>query len=115
MLSAGAGVTLGGKMIAVMADPACVVPGVPSRSHFCVAGSQAAPLVCGPEPIIAIWLAYTTPPPPAGDRKSTRLNSSHVAISEAVFCLKNKKKWCGCSPGSIEAGQSRRGQGEGGR
>src|SRR5690625_6291882 len=28
----------------------------------------------------------------AGDRKSTRLNSSHVAISYAVFCLKKKKK-----------------------
>src|SRR5690606_41754687 len=27
----------------------------------------------------------------AGDRKSTRLNSSHVTISYAVFCLKNKK------------------------
>src|SRR5690625_5810268 len=26
------------------------------------------------------------------DRKSTRLNSSHVAISYAVFCLKQKKK-----------------------
>src|SRR5690606_39779940 len=40
-----------------------------------------------------------TPPPytvspqqqPGGDRKSTRLNSSHVKISYAVFCL-NKKK-----------------------
>src|SRR5690349_22844434 len=35
--------------------------------------------------------------PPAGpdldqDRKSTRLNSSHVEISYAVFCLKKKKK-----------------------
>src|SRR3989442_9976624 len=28
----------------------------------------------------------------AGDRKSTRLNSSHVRISYAVFCLKKKKK-----------------------
>src|SRR5437660_9000421 len=28
---------------------------------------------------------------PARDRKSTRLNSSHVAISYAVFCLKKKK------------------------
>src|SRR5439155_24254332 len=28
------------------------------------------------------------------DRKSTRLNSSHVAISYAVFCLKKKKKKC---------------------
>src|SRR5437868_10380697 len=28
----------------------------------------------------------------SGDRKSTRLNSSHVSISYAVFCLKKKKK-----------------------
>src|SRR2546427_1045139 len=28
----------------------------------------------------------------AGDRKSTRLNSSHSQISYAVFCLKKKKK-----------------------
>src|SRR5205814_2431583 len=27
-----------------------------------------------------------------GDRKSTRLNSSHLGISYAVFCLKKKKK-----------------------
>src|SRR5437870_10394084 len=27
-----------------------------------------------------------------GDRKSTRLNSSHVAISYAVFCLKKKSE-----------------------
>src|SRR5439155_27308714 len=30
-----------------------------------------------------------------GDRKSTRLNSSHVAISYAVFCLKKKKNSAG--------------------
>src|SRR3712207_7046545 len=30
------------------------------------------------------WLAW-------GDRKSTRLNSSHANISYAVFCLKKKK------------------------
>src|SRR5688500_19770187 len=29
---------------------------------------------------------------PAIDRKSTRLNSSHLVISYAVFCLKKKKK-----------------------
>src|SRR5437667_3046050 len=28
----------------------------------------------------------------ARDRKSTRLNSSHITISYAVFCLKKKKK-----------------------
>src|SRR5690606_40591782 len=44
--------------------------------------------------------ANCSPPPlalPAGafrDRKSTRLNSSHVKISYAVFCLKKKKKQC---------------------
>src|SRR5438045_8024925 len=30
--------------------------------------------------------------PGARDRKSTRLNSSHLGISYAVFCLKKKKK-----------------------
>src|SRR2546427_11407734 len=30
--------------------------------------------------------------PLVGDRKSTRLNSSHSQISYAVFCLKKKKK-----------------------
>src|SRR5690554_1659638 len=34
-----------------------------------------------------------------GDRKSTRLNSSHVRISYAVFCLKKKKK--GVSKASV--------------
>src|SRR5256885_3781702 len=29
--------------------------------------------------------------PPRADRKSTRLNSSHLVISYAVFCLKKKK------------------------
>src|SRR5256885_5327140 len=29
---------------------------------------------------------------PRGDRKSTRLNSSHLVISYAVFCLKKKKQ-----------------------
>src|SRR5437773_9944537 len=31
-------------------------------------------------------------PEEAQDRKSTRLNSSHITISYAVFCLKKKKK-----------------------
>src|ERR1022692_3916509 len=31
-------------------------------------------------------------PDRTGDRKSTRLNSSHLVISYAVFCLKKKKK-----------------------
>src|SRR5690606_40410453 len=41
------------------------------------------------------WRPPTGPasrPTAAADRKSTRLNSSHVKISYAVFCLKKKKK-----------------------
>src|SRR5690606_40376101 len=33
-----------------------------------------------------------------GDRKSTRLNSSHVKISYAVFCLKKKKEAVEAAP-----------------
>src|SRR2546426_4087689 len=34
---------------------------------------------------------WGTPEPMIQDRKSTRLNSSHLVISYAVFCLKKKK------------------------
>src|SRR5207249_9590285 len=37
------------------------------------------------------WTLYRMTGPQL-DRKSTRLNSSHVSISYAVFCLKKKKK-----------------------
>src|SRR3712207_8658744 len=35
---------------------------------------------------------------PGGDRKSTRLNSSHANISYAVFCLKKKNTFTLLSP-----------------
>src|SRR6266498_4397702 len=38
------------------------------------------------------WIPANPQRLPAQDRKSTRLNSSHVRISYAVFCLKKKKK-----------------------
>src|SRR5439155_10799799 len=40
----------------------------------------------------AVWAALARPAISEKDRKSTRLNSSHVAISYAVFCLKKKNK-----------------------
>src|SRR5690625_5689276 len=40
---------------------------------------------------LANWSAGIITSLPLIDRKSTRLNSSHVAISYAVFCLKKKK------------------------
>src|SRR5690625_5025954 len=50
--------------------------------------------------MVQSWNFYSVPTTTPGDwvltnrvdRKSTRLNSSHVAISYAVFCLKKKKK-----------------------
>src|SRR5690242_21263418 len=48
-------------------------------------------------PRLAPHLPLAIPEPvargePGEDRKSTRLNSSHMSISYAVFCLKKKKK-----------------------
>src|SRR5215211_8755453 len=37
------------------------------------------------------WASARWAARPRGDRKSTRLNSSHTVISYAVFCLKKKK------------------------
>src|SRR5699024_12308707 len=45
----------------------------------------------GPSVLLTV-IAFTTAKYCIVDRKSTRLNSSHVSISYAVFCLKKKKK-----------------------
>src|SRR5256885_5666604 len=46
----------------------------------------------GPQPVPGHAQAPRLPCPcTAADRKSTRLNSSHLVISYAVFCLKKKK------------------------
>src|SRR5437660_4764284 len=48
------------------------------------------------------------------DRKSTRLNSSHVAISYAVFCLKKKKGGVNTSPNNptVSIGTTASGRGD---
>src|SRR5256885_9512217 len=69
-----------------------------SRRHLCGAdadqtvrpqdrrhGNRAAPPAQGRREVLQ-------PAPRGEDRKSTRLNSSHLVISYAVFCLKKKKK-----------------------
>src|SRR2546422_7215740 len=57
-----------------------------------------------PHPLIGWAPGASTPLADSGDRKSTRLNSSHGYISYAVFCLKKKKReGRGGSPGSLEA------------
>src|SRR5258705_8068639 len=52
-------------------------------------GSDALQPTGGPEPDCAGFADALI------DRKSTRLNSSHLGISYAVFCLKKKKKKIG--------------------
>src|SRR5690349_24053297 len=47
--------------------------------------------VPGEEQIVVMLPLDELPRPSPEDRKSTRLNSSHVEISYAVFCLKKKK------------------------
>src|SRR5436309_6140166 len=41
---------------------------------------------------LELFVTAASNPGSKQDRKSTRLNSSHVKISYAVFCLKKKKK-----------------------
>src|SRR2546429_2314359 len=50
------------------------LPGAPVGQHF----------------LLLLFRAEPGPEDEAGDRKSTRLNSSHGYISYAVFCLKKK-------------------------
>src|SRR5439155_24797705 len=71
----------------------------PLQDHGPAAGRPAARLVLGqPQPGRPAAAAQLLPDLTRGaavdrqDRKSTRLNSSHVAISYAVFCLKKKKR-----------------------
>src|SRR5690554_7790341 len=59
-------------------------PGVTHRPAHDPAQHVAAPLVGREDPV-------------RQDRKSTRLNSSHVRISYAVFCLKKKETYVAIS------------------
>src|SRR5207253_4935143 len=57
-------------------------------AHAVVNSCLGAKPIDGPHAIGLCIYGYD----PAKDRKSTRLNSSHVAISYAVFCLKKKNQ-----------------------
>src|SRR5690625_6022948 len=73
----------GGRRAAGLAAPARTPPGAARRL------GQDARLPEGAEHGAA---GVAPGSGPGQDRKSTRLNSSHVAISYAVFCLKKEKK-----------------------
>src|SRR5438034_6938183 len=60
-----------------------------SFEEFLAEIDRAMDVVLGSEEHLAARRAWRER---KGDRKSTRLNSSHTVISYAVFCLKKKKK-----------------------
>src|SRR5205814_6858524 len=75
-------------------------PQLPGQSNRAMDASRRRPLGsrlhAGREPLIGMSRRYAAGEPVAerlqsGDRKSTRLNSSHLGISYAVFCLKKKR------------------------
>src|SRR5690606_41237605 len=68
--------------------PSC---GLPTKTPKRSSRADRRPGSCAAMRGAAAWSTMDTPEPaPAADRKSTRLNSSHVKISYAVFCLKKK-------------------------
>src|SRR5215475_3806903 len=74
--------------VAMMSKPSC---------ESIRAGSEANSLSASLSEMNTVPDSGSLAPPPIwllakADRKSTRLNSSHVKISYAVFCLKKKKK-----------------------
>src|SRR5690242_21089910 len=72
----------------VRSSAAAMLEAMGHNVRECAAGAEALALVeRGYRPDLLV----TDQAMPA-DRKSTRLNSSHMSISYAVFCLKKKKK-----------------------
>src|SRR5690349_22305019 len=64
--------------------------------HRARLAGELAHVVLDLDPVVLLEPEHGVPPDALhrdgrGDRKSTRLNSSHVEISYAVFCLKKKK------------------------
>src|SRR5699024_12793349 len=55
-------------------------------------GAKRATIALARKLLALIYTMLKTGSPYSEDRKSTRLNSSHVSISYAVFCLKKKKQ-----------------------
>src|SRR5699024_11560419 len=71
------------------------IPRIPTPYHFvwgAIFLKESTAFACPLLPIVNSANSNGKPRINVKDRKSTRLNSSHVSISYAVFCLKKKKK-----------------------
>src|SRR5690606_42153002 len=73
--------------------PSASSPGCPSARRSRRGSATAWWSRASATPATTTTSAAGAATPPSTDRKSTRLNSSHVKISYAVFCLKKKKKF----------------------
>src|SRR3989442_4458520 len=69
--------------------PICMPETTPAPPNICSARSITA--WADSVAVILAMAEMTATESAQADRKSTRLNSSHVRISDAVFCLKKKK------------------------
>src|SRR5258705_8321804 len=65
---------------------------LPAASTTQTIGPAGGTMTIGPHVLRIPSGALAQPTTITGDRKSTRLNSSHLGISYAVFCFKKKKK-----------------------
>src|SRR5256885_7074177 len=63
-----------------------------ARHVFRTRAREAADHVAGVRRVAVLEVGTSARGDPGADRKSTRLNSSHLVISYAVFCLKKKKR-----------------------
>src|SRR2546426_8927659 len=84
----GSYIHLGGK-IGVLVEGNCETDFTARNEKFQALGKDVAMQIAWSNPrwVRAICIATSL----TRDRKSTRLNSSHLVISYAVFCLKKKK------------------------
>src|SRR5262245_64174098 len=81
------------RVLAPVRTPATIAAPARRPDSMSLAVSPAtASSLTAPPPSRSRAVSEQVRPRPAADRKSTRLNSSHLGISYAVFCLKKKKK-----------------------
>src|SRR5690606_39584163 len=99
------GATASSSRLSTTTRPGAAITSQKSSFSDVPANASAAPAIGSPPPSTnvvavgagassgAVGSASAQPPSSAArDRKSTRLNSSHVKISYAVFCLKKKNQ-----------------------
>src|SRR5690242_814362 len=89
--------TIPSRCAQMLADASADIGIIPVAAYTTIENLQILPdvAIASDDAVRSILLVSKVPLEKIGtveDRKSTRLNSSHMSISYAVFCLKKKKK-----------------------